>query len=331
MELNLERFWEIESIGLLDKKAVYTSEEQQAMRYFDETIEYTSSRYRVALPFKINHPVLFNNYSKAKKQLEAIEQRIKSPEDREAYEKDINEYASQGLSREVTQEKINEFSRTSQYFVPHHLVIKQDSVTTKRRVVFNASSPDNNGNSLNDCLLPGPALQTDLVKVLLHFCSKPVVLLADIQKMFCQTEINPKDYRFQQYLWHHFDSSTEPTKYVMTRLMFGVKSSPFLAMKSIQHHISRPDMQERFPKACNCKSLYVDDLCNGGSDVNEVIDLVSQLIELFQLGGWRLTKFVSNSRAVMDSVPNEDHLESPVVPFELCFHKSSRYWLGCQR
>ena len=72
---------------------------------------------------------------------------------------------SQRFAREVTQEEINEFSRISQYFVPYHLVVKQGSVTTKRRV-FNASSPDNNGNSLNDCLLPGPALQTDLVKVL---------------------------------------------------------------------------------------------------------------------------------------------------------------------
>ena len=65
----------------------------------------------------------------------------------------------------------------------------------------------------------------------------------------------------------------------MTRLMFGVKSSLFLAMKSIQHHISQPDVQERSPKACGAaKSLYVDDLCNGGSDVNKVINLVSQLI-----------------------------------------------------
>ena len=152
------------------------------------------------------------------------------------------------------------------------------------------------------------------MKVLLHFRSKPVVLLVDIQNMFCQTEINPKDYRFQQYLWRHFDSSTEPTKY---RLMFGVKSSPFLAMKSIQHHISRPDLQELFLKACEAaKSLYVDDLFNGGSAVDEVIDLVSQLMELFQLGGWRLTKFVSNSRSVMDSISKEDHLENLVVPFE---------------
>ena len=43
LELNLERFWEIESIGQLDKKEVYASEERQAMRYFGETIEYTSS------------------------------------------------------------------------------------------------------------------------------------------------------------------------------------------------------------------------------------------------------------------------------------------------
>ena len=44
-----------------------------------------------------------------------------------------------------------------------------------------------------------------------------------------------------------------------------------------------------------------------------VIALVSQLMELFQLGGWRLTKFVSNSRAVMDSIPKEHNFESLVL------------------
>ena len=40
------------------------------------------------------------------------------------------------FAREETEEEINEFSRTSQYFVPRHLVVNQDSVTTKRRVVL---------------------------------------------------------------------------------------------------------------------------------------------------------------------------------------------------
>ena len=125
--------------------------------------------------------------------------------------------------------------------------------------------------------------------------------------MFCQTEINPKDYPFQQYLWHPYDSTTQPTRFIMTRLMFGVKPSPFLAMNTIKHHISQPDMQNHFPEACEvAKSLYVDDLCSGGSDDAEVIKLATQLIELFQLGGWKFTKFVSNSQAVMDIIQEED-------------------------
>ncbi|GBO17997.1 hypothetical protein AVEN_3578-1 [Araneus ventricosus] len=53
--------------------------------------------------------------------------------------------------------------------LPHHGVRKDDSTTTKLRVVFNASATDSEGHSLNDYLEKGPKLQKDLLKLLLKF------------------------------------------------------------------------------------------------------------------------------------------------------------------
>ncbi|XP_054746186.1 uncharacterized protein LOC129250604 [Anastrepha obliqua] len=38
------------------------------------------------------------------------------------------------------------------FYMPHHPVVKESSVTTKLRVVFNASAKTTTGNSLNDAL-----------------------------------------------------------------------------------------------------------------------------------------------------------------------------------
>lgn len=43
-----------------------------------------------------------------------------------------------------------------EYFMPHHSNIKESSSTYKVRPVYDASDKDENGNSLNDCLLLGP-------------------------------------------------------------------------------------------------------------------------------------------------------------------------------
>lgn len=44
------------------------------------------------------------------------------------------------------------------YFIPHLAVIKESSLTTKTRIVFDASSPSSNSLSLNDNLMVGPTI-----------------------------------------------------------------------------------------------------------------------------------------------------------------------------
>jgi len=42
------------------------------------------------------------------------------------------------------------------YYLPHHAVMKESSITTKLRVVFDGSAPSSSGLSLNDILYRGP-------------------------------------------------------------------------------------------------------------------------------------------------------------------------------
>lgn len=69
----------------------------------------------------------------------------------------------------------------SRYYIPHHAVFKDTSITTKVRVVFDASCKTSSGLSLNDCLMVGPNLQQDLLSILLRFRTFKYVITADIQ------------------------------------------------------------------------------------------------------------------------------------------------------
>ena len=51
------------------------------------------------------------------------------------------------------------------------------------------------------------------------------------------------------------------------------------------------------------KSFYMDDCLKSVEDVDTMIRLATQLIEMCKRGGFRLTKFLSNSKAVLDSLP----------------------------
>lgn len=63
----------------------------------------------------------------------------------------------------------NEINKTAyEFYLPHH-VFKETSITTKLRVVFDGSCKSDSGISLNDILLTGPVVQSNLISILLKF------------------------------------------------------------------------------------------------------------------------------------------------------------------
>ena len=53
------------------------------------------------------------------------------------------------------------------YYIPHHSVYRENSSTTKLPVVFDASMKTLNGILLNEILLVGPVVQSDLISILI--------------------------------------------------------------------------------------------------------------------------------------------------------------------
>lgn len=77
--------------------------------------------------------------------------------------------------------------------------------TTRTPVVFNASAKSDNckGLSLNDCLMIGPVLQSELFDVLIRFQTYAVAFTCNIKQMYRQILINESHRDCQWILWRN--------------------------------------------------------------------------------------------------------------------------------
>jgi len=92
----------------------------------------------------------------------------------------IKEYLDLGHMSSVSAADIG----LCRYVLPHYCVTKEDSSTTKLRVVFDGSAASSSGYSLNDVFMAGPVIQPTMFQILLRFRSHPVAITGDICKMY---------------------------------------------------------------------------------------------------------------------------------------------------
>ena len=91
------------------------------------------------------------------------------------YNNIIKEQLKLNVAEKVPSSETNNFDQVKNIcYLPYRPVIKDDRVTSKVRIVFDASSKIE-GPSLNDCLHPGPSLVEPLLSVILRFCANKIV------------------------------------------------------------------------------------------------------------------------------------------------------------
>jgi hypothetical protein len=134
----------------------------------------------VQLPFKDHKtPDIGLSRDTAVKRFRALEAKFRqNPQCKREYKEVINDHLILNHAEKVTTEE--NFEKDSNSYLPHHAAIKTESMTTKTRVVFDASARSSNGTSLNDHLLIGPKLQHDLFSILIRFRKHKIAFTADI-------------------------------------------------------------------------------------------------------------------------------------------------------
>ena len=190
------------------------------------------------------------------------------------------------------------------WHIPHHGVYNAQK--GKLRIVFDASAKFE-GKSLNTELLQGPDMTNLLVGVLLRFRKENLAIMAGIEAMFYQVLI-PESQRsfFRFFWWEDGNLDAELTEYEICVHLFGAVSSGRCA--NYAHRLTADDCEAQFgPEVSETirRNFYVDDMLKSVSEVTAAKELVGGVQAGCASGGFNLTKIVSNSREVLESVPVE--------------------------
>ncbi|GFY16357.1 uncharacterized protein TNCV_2350021 [Trichonephila clavipes] len=188
-KLPVNELWNLESIGIFDsiQKLNEKNEHLKVNEEFKNSMKILpNGRYELCLPFKSEAIDLSSNKNLTWQRHKKMRERAQRNGILDDYKIVFKEWKELEII-----EKIEEKDKNS-YFLPHRPIVKDDSITTKMRPVFDALARATGQSSLNDLLYKGPNLIEQIPDILDRFRRYPIGLSADIEKAFLQLGITPK-------------------------------------------------------------------------------------------------------------------------------------------
>ncbi|XP_055614744.1 uncharacterized protein LOC129761065 [Uranotaenia lowii] len=260
----MQRFWVIEE----DSTPCVSVEEAACEQHFVRTVQRNSEgRYVVRLPLKEPVSTIRDNSSIALRRFHMIESRLQRNNDlRAEYQEFMSQYAALGHMQRVD----HTTHSSPQYYLSHLAVIREESSTTKVRVVFDAACKSVTGKSLNDVLIVGAVIQDDLRTIILRTRINAILLIADIKQMYRQILVNEHDTPLQRILWRY-----SPDEYISTfelrTVTYGTASAPFLATLTLQQFAEDEQVDFSLGSKILKRDVYVDDLVTSGRTAEELL------------------------------------------------------------
>lgn len=322
--LNLERFYEFETLGVQAKDCpcpniAVSRDEKRAMELMESSCKRLGNLYTIGLPWKKDKALLPNNYRLAERRLFSLERNLlKDKAKAKMYDEAIMDYEKNGWARALSEREVQAGVKPV-YYLPHHGIYRPEKKSTPLRIVFDPASQFQ-GVSLNSLLHKGPCLIGNLLGVLLRFREEPVAFVGDISKMYLQISLPEEDTHVHRFLWRNLDTTRQPTTYALQRVTFGDKPSPDMA-SFVMLKIA-DDNAEDNPNAAKIlrKDRYMDDLIHSCPTPGKAIQSIKELDRVLATGSFQIKEWLSSSNAVQQSLNSyqknlnmKSHLTTPVT------------------
>ncbi|XP_060753769.1 uncharacterized protein LOC132864368 [Neoarius graeffei] len=282
-----------------------SKEDQLFMDRVTTSTKLVDGHYSIGLPLKNKDVKMPNNRAMTEQRALNMKKKLQRNQTfREEYVSFMNQVITKGYAVKVPDEELNR-SDGKVWFIPHHAVYHPKK--HKLRVVFDCGA-SYQGTTLNEQLLQGPDMTSSLVGVLTRFRQEPITVMADVEAMFHQVKVPSEDADLLRFLWWpDGDISKELQEYRMEVHLFGATSSPSCANYALRR--CAEDNRSTFDAAAVetvLNNFYVDDCLKSVNSEQEAIKLLHDLMAICQTGGFRLTKWTTNSRNVLLTIPLED-------------------------
>ncbi|XP_071573942.1 uncharacterized protein [Temnothorax nylanderi] len=185
----LATFWTQEEVPASTNHDL-TPDEQRCEEFKSTFSRDSTGRYTVRIPLKSSPETLGDSYQTAHRCLQGLIRRLSRDHNyRRLYLQFMTEYRELNHMKKASPTS----SQHTQYYLPHHGVLRPDSATTKLRVVFNGSSASTSGRSLNDLMPTGAKLHLDITDVLLWIRQFRHLVTTDITKLYRQINVHEDD------------------------------------------------------------------------------------------------------------------------------------------
>ncbi|KAL7824645.1 hypothetical protein SRHO_G00344950 [Serrasalmus rhombeus] len=290
------------------EKREMSLDDKKFMKILTEQVTYENSHYYLPLPFRNDNVMMPNNREVAIRRAASLAKRLKGDKSFQAeYKQFMDKMLEQDYAEEIPLDQLH-IVEGKIWYVPHHGVYHRRKGIL--RVVFDCTSSFQN-TSLNKELLQGPDLTNNLLGVLMRFRQGHIALMADIQAMFHQVRVHRKHVDFLRFLWWpDGDFEKQPEDYRMKVHLFGAISSPSCANFALQK--TAQDNQHNYDKEVIetiQNNFYVDDCLKTADAEMHAIKLHKGLSDLCSTGGFKLTKWVSNSKKVLEVIPENERAD----------------------
>ena len=174
-----ERLYDNEFSDLSTEGVTRSRDEQKALCIVGNS-SLVDGHFHVPLPWKNTGTCLVNNYLLAEKRLNYLRRRFQKDQSLfQRYVKVMQHHFDAGYIEDIP---TNVPRPSNVWYMPHHPVFNPKK-PDKCRIVFDCAAKYRD-LSLNDMLLQGPNLTTNLIEVLLRFRLYPYAAAADTKKCF---------------------------------------------------------------------------------------------------------------------------------------------------
>ncbi|KAH7714372.1 Pao retrotransposon peptidase family protein [Aphelenchoides avenae] len=303
----VHKAWQIEGIGVTDCPS--SKDEEEAVRVFEESVKVNDDgRYETGLLFNTPDPDIPMHKGLCVGRARTVQKRAKA----EGCLDEYHEYFMDLIRRKILELAPEVPTGPIEHYVPHHPVYAA-SKNGKLRIVFDGGARMSKAEkSLTDHLFKGPDMTADLCGSLFRFRLPEVAITADIEKAFLQVSVAEEERDALRVIWarnpYEPISESNMVVYRFCRVVFGLRSSPFLLNGVVKVHLKR--MAEKYPTASEVlNSVYVDNIFLGAETGAEALRKCAELNELFAEANMPVREYLSNSKQVMKQFADDPNQE----------------------